>query len=106
MAERLSRRELFDLVWSEPLKTLCSRFGISDVALKKTCARSEIPTPERGYWARKDAGKPTLQVALPIRPPAEVLLCGDQSSVVSPGRRGDYPNFSRGFGNRLSKVDY
>jgi hypothetical protein len=40
------------------LKTLCSRFGISDVALKKTSARSEIPTPERGYWAKKDAGKP------------------------------------------------
>jgi len=45
MAERLSRKELYDLVWSEPLKTLCSRFGISDVALRKTGARSEIPTP-------------------------------------------------------------
>ena len=62
--------------------TLCSRFGISDVALKKTCARSEIPTPERGYWARKDAGKPTLQIALPIRPPGmddQVLIAAGQS---------------------------
>jgi hypothetical protein len=82
MAKRLSRTELYDLVWSEPLKTLCSRFGISDVALKKTCARSEIPTPERGYWARKDAGKPTFQVALPIRPPRmddQVLIAAGQS---------------------------
>jgi len=82
MAERLSRKELYDLVWSEPLKTLCSRFGISDVALKKTCARSKIPTPERGYWAKKDAGKPTLQVALPIRPPGmddQVLIAAGQS---------------------------
>jgi hypothetical protein len=70
MAERLSRKELCDLVWSEPLMTLCSRFGISDVALKKTCARSAIPTLERGFWTRKDAGKPTFQVALPIRPPS------------------------------------
>ena len=69
MAERLSRKELYDLVWSEPLKTLCLRFGISDVALKKTCARSEIPTPERGYWAKKDVGKPTFQAPLPMRPP-------------------------------------
>jgi hypothetical protein len=67
MAERLSRKELYDLVWSEPLKTLCSRSGISDVALKKTCARAEIPAPQRGYWAKKDAGKPIFQVALPIR---------------------------------------
>jgi hypothetical protein len=82
MAERLSRKELYDLVWSEPLKTLCSRFGSSDVALKKTCARSKIPTPERGYWAKKDAGKPTLQVALPIRPPGmddQVLIAAGQS---------------------------
>jgi hypothetical protein len=82
MAERLSRKELYGLVWSEPLKTLCSRFGISDVALKKTCARSKIPTPERGYWAKKDAGKPTLQVALPIRPAGmddQVLVAAGQS---------------------------
>jgi len=57
MAERLSRKTLYDLVWSEPMKTLSARFGISDVALKKTCARAGIPTPDRGYWAKKDAGK-------------------------------------------------
>jgi hypothetical protein len=81
MAERLSRKELYDLVWSEPPRTLSSRFGISDVALKKTCARSEIPTPERGYWAKKDAGKPTFQVELPIRPPGmddQVLIAAGQ----------------------------
>lgn len=44
MAERLSRKELYDLIWSQPTKTLASRFGISDVALKKTCERAEIPT--------------------------------------------------------------
>jgi hypothetical protein len=82
MAERLSRKELYDLVWSKPLRILSSRFGISDVALKKTCARSEIPTPERGYWAKKDAEKPAFQVAFPIRPPGmddQVLVAAGQS---------------------------
>jgi len=32
------------LVCSEPLRALSSRFGISDVALKKTCARVRIRT--------------------------------------------------------------
>jgi hypothetical protein len=32
MAERLSRKMLYDLVWSEPMKNLSARFGISDVA--------------------------------------------------------------------------
>ena len=38
-----------------------------------------IPTPERGYWARKEAGKKTWTVPLPERPPAmedEVEIAG------------------------------
>jgi hypothetical protein len=46
LLNNFAEKNFYDLVWSEPLKTLCSRFGISDVALK-------------------DAGKPTFQVALP-----------------------------------------
>ncbi len=69
MAERLSRKALYDLVWSEAMKNLATRFGVSDVALKKTCARAGIPTPDRGYWAKKEAGKDTLQPAFPPRPP-------------------------------------
>jgi len=79
VSERLSRKQLYDLVWSEPLRTSSVRFGISDVALKKTCQRASIPTPERGYWARKEAGKKTLVPALPERLPAmedEVLIGG------------------------------
>jgi hypothetical protein len=65
----LSRKELYELVWSTPLKNLCVRFGISDVALKKTCTRAAIPTPPPGYWAKKEAGKSISQLALPERPP-------------------------------------
>jgi hypothetical protein len=69
MAKRLSRKELYQFVWSEPMKTLAARFGISDVALKKTCARAAIPTPDRGYWAKKAAAKNTRQPSLSERPP-------------------------------------
>jgi hypothetical protein len=69
MAERLNRKALYDLVWSEPMMTLSARFGISDVALKETCARAGVPTPERGYWAKKEAGKEVFQAAFPLRPP-------------------------------------
>jgi hypothetical protein len=69
MAKRLSRKELYELVWSEPLKILAPRFAISDVALKKACARAEVPTPGLGHWAKKAAGKNMSQVVLPERPP-------------------------------------
>jgi hypothetical protein len=81
MAERLSRKELYDLIWSEPTKTLAARFGISDVALKKTCERAAIPTPDRGYWAKRDAGKETFKPALPARQPGM-----DDEVTVAAGR--------------------
>lgn len=82
MSERLSRKQLYDLVWSEPMRTLSARFGISDVGLKKTCAKAAVPTPDRGYWAKKEAGKTTFQIALQQRAPGmgdEVLVAGGSS---------------------------
>ena len=81
MAEQLSRKKLHDLVWSEPMRNLCVRFGISDVALKKTCARAGIPTPERGYWAKKEPGKETFQPALSLR----AAGTDDEVSIASGG---------------------
>lgn len=81
MAKRLSRKELYELVWSEPMKILAPRFGISDVALRNACARAEIPTPGPGHWAKKTAGKNTPQEAFPERPPGmddEVLIGAGQ----------------------------
>jgi hypothetical protein len=51
------------------MKTVAASIGISDVALAKHCKKANIPVPERGYWARKNAGKSTIQIALPARFP-------------------------------------
>lgn len=64
---RVSRSELYDLVWSEPASKLAKRFSISDVMLAKACRGSNIPKPGLGYWAKQDAGKPTKKPALPPR---------------------------------------
>src|SRR5690242_1280568 len=69
MNREFTRKELYDLVWSEPLRTIAAKVGISDVALAKQCKKANIPVPERGYWARKQAGKPTNQPRLPPRFP-------------------------------------
>jgi hypothetical protein len=47
MSHTFSRHELFDLVWSEPTRTIAKRLGISDVGLAKVaggrtcCCRPE-----------------------------------------------------------------
>jgi len=65
---RLSRQELYELIWAEPITTLAKRFGISDRGLTKVCQRSDIPAPPRGYWAKIAAGGAFERPDLPIRP--------------------------------------
>jgi hypothetical protein len=60
--QRLTRRAMYDLVWSRPMTKVAADLGISDVALKKICDKHRVPTPPRGYWAKRDAGKPTRQI--------------------------------------------
>lgn len=52
-----TRRELFDLVWSKPIRKIAEELGISDRGLAKICIRHDVPNPSRGYWARTSAGQ-------------------------------------------------
>lgn len=45
---RLTRRELYDLVWKTPAYTLAKEFGMSGRGLGKLCERHNIPVPPRG----------------------------------------------------------
>jgi hypothetical protein len=63
----LTRQQVYDLIWSEPVRKLASRFGVSDVAVAKLCRNHDIPLPPRGYWAKLAAGKKVTRTALPPR---------------------------------------
>ena len=65
----ISREALYDLVWNEPVRTIAQRMGVSDVWLKKCCAKAGIPVPDRGYWAKLRADKTVTRQKLPPRPP-------------------------------------
>lgn len=65
--EVLTRQQLYDLVWSEPITTIVTRFGISNVAFAKACKRHEIPVPPRGYWAKVQSGHKAQKQPLPER---------------------------------------
>lgn len=67
MRHRFTRQELFDLLWSRPIRDIASEFGISDVALAKSCRGKGIPLPGRGYWAKISAGAKVVREPLPPR---------------------------------------
>ena len=46
----VTREQLFDEVWTDPVRTVAGKYGISDVGLAKVLRRHRIPVPGRGYW--------------------------------------------------------
>ena len=63
--------QLYDLVWSKPMRELAAEAGLSDVGLAKYFRNLGIPLPPRGYWAKKAAGRAPDPPAPPERGPGE-----------------------------------
>lgn len=61
----LTRKELYDLIWSQSMRSLAQKFGISDRGLAKICERYKIPRPGLGYWAKLEHGKLVTKKPLP-----------------------------------------
>ena len=53
----MTRRQLYDLIWSKPMREAAAEVGISDVGLKKVCIRHRVPVPLQGYWNKIHAGQ-------------------------------------------------
>lgn len=60
-----NRDELYEDVWKQPLTSLVSKYGVSAVAIGKTCRKLQVPLPGRGYWARKAHGYSVKRKPLP-----------------------------------------
>ena len=73
--EWFDREGLYELVWSEPVSKLAPQFGLSGVGFAKMCKRLGVPLPNRGFWARKQAGQS------PRRPPLPKAKSGQDQKV-------------------------
>jgi hypothetical protein len=63
--ETWNREELYAEVWEQPLVKIAPKYAISAVMLGKICRQLLIPVPGRGYWAKKQYGKPVRRLPLP-----------------------------------------
>lgn len=75
----VSREEMYQLVWSEPMIKVAERFGVSGSYLARVCTILNIPRPERGYWSKLAVGKAPNAEPLPEAQP------GDQTSWSKDG---------------------
>jgi transglutaminase/protease-like cytokinesis protein 3 len=63
------RKELYKRVWTMPVLTVASLYGVSNFAIAKACKKLNIPVPGLGYWAKKAANRPVKP-----RPPLPKLF--------------------------------
>jgi AcrR family transcriptional regulator len=67
----LTRSELYQRVWAQPLGTVAKELGVSGNALAKICNRLLVPYPSRGYWPKLNVGKAPPRPPLPAAPEAQ-----------------------------------
>lgn len=48
----LTRRELYDIVWSTTLSKLTHQYAYTNDGIKKLCKQFEIPMPDGSYWSK------------------------------------------------------
>ena len=51
-AQQLTRKQLYELVWSKSLTQLSKELEISDNGLRKICKKFDIPLPKMGLRQR------------------------------------------------------
>jgi hypothetical protein len=61
----LTRKQLYDMVWSTPMLRLARQFECSSTWLTRICRDASVPVPPRGHWTKKRAGKATQRRPLP-----------------------------------------
>ena len=54
----LTRKQLFEIVWSTPISRLAKEYALSDNGIRKLCKRYDIPIPKNGYWSKLKFNKP------------------------------------------------
>ena len=85
MTRTISRRSLYEAVWSEPVYKVAERFGITAYALAKKCRNQDIPVPERGYWKRMSCGGVTSIPSLPFKEDGDRIRIGFKQPIAGIG---------------------
>jgi len=69
----MTRDELYELVWSQPMTEVAKRFGVSGSYMARVCAQLSVPRPPMGYWAKHAVGKAPPKPDLPLARPGDQL---------------------------------
>lgn len=72
--EVITREELYNLVWENPLSKLAKKYNLSDNGLRKVCKKLDIPLPKNGYWQKIQFNKKVIKEKLPLNNTVEASI--------------------------------
>lgn len=64
-SETVTREQLYELVWQEPMLRVAEKFSVTSSYLARVCTELRVPRPLRGYWAKLEHGKSSPIPPLP-----------------------------------------
>jgi hypothetical protein len=65
--KKFTRKDLYELVWSEPQRKVAEMLGIKTWHLMYLCEKHNIPRSESGHWTKWEAGLCRPGPELPLR---------------------------------------
>lgn len=104
---QLTRKELYDLVWENPLSKLAKKYSLSDNGLRKVCRKLDIPLPKNGYWQKIQYNKKVNQEKLPVNNTVEnsiTLKFRDNSETIINGVENELNQLTKEIKNELKET--
>lgn len=106
-ADIITREELYELIWKEPIAVFTRKNEISEYALRKACKVMKIPTPKAGYWENIRLGKKISRLSLSKDPAAIsyiTLSSLKKARTNSPHQNKQQATVNHAFDIRVSKA--
>lgn len=103
----LTRKELYDLVWENPMSKLAKKYSLSDNGLRKVCKKLDIPLPKNGYWQKIQYNKKVSKEKLPVNNTVEnsiTLKFRDNSETIINGVENELNQLTKEIKNELKET--
>ncbi|MCH5228177.1 MAG: hypothetical protein J1F16_10270 [Muribaculaceae bacterium] len=102
---KISRNELYDLVWTSKLKGAAEKLRIKSTDLSKICKNNDIPTPTSHYWIQLALGRPVSKPLLPNPENNYSIEINDSSKETKLKKDGKAKSFNSGrYTEELDKI--
>lgn len=87
--KEITRKELYDLIWSISLSKLALQYAISNEGFKKICKQFAIPMPDNGYWMKLKFNKESK------KPEFNPLFDGEDKIILAIREEGNLVNIDQ-----------